>query len=79
MSVVSALMVKVFQTPFDQAASYNNIPLNMVNGSEEYANWPVTRSMQIVSPASSDKMMLKTATAPGMCLTSAMGFSRPSG
>lgn len=33
----------------------------------------------MVSPASSGRMMLKTATAPGMCLASDMGFSRPSG
>lgn len=34
---VGALTVQVYQgeTSFDQAASYNNIPLNMVNGSEE--------------------------------------------
>lgn len=35
--------------------------------------------MHTVSPASSARMMLKTATAPGICLASAIGFSRPSG
>ncbi|TNN33119.1 hypothetical protein EYF80_056718 [Liparis tanakae] len=65
--------------PPGQTVWYSSVPLKMVSGSEEKASFPVTRSMQAVSPASMGSTMLNTATAPGMSLASAMGFSRPSG